>query len=87
MRIISQTGMDFPYEQIVVMVDENKVVCKPINDMNGKSYVLGVYKDCEAATETFNEIYEKYESFRVDNAGNGNIIDGFYINQVFLMPG
>lgn len=56
MRIISQNLMDFPYEQIVVAIDDNKVICRPVNDMGGRYYTLGVYRDEERAEEVLGEI-------------------------------
>ena len=49
MRVISQTFMDFPYEHIVVFVDDNKVCCRPVNDMSGRYYLLGEYETNERA--------------------------------------
>lgn len=53
MRIISQTGRDYPYEHIVVGVEENRVECRPVNDLYGRDFTLGTYKDFETAHEVF----------------------------------
>src|SRR5699024_3899010 len=44
MRIISQNGMDFPYEHVVVILDGCAVICRPVSDMSGRYYTLGTYK-------------------------------------------
>lgn len=62
MRIISQNLMDFPYGQIVVAVDDNKVICRPVNDMGGRYYTLGIYRDEERAEEVFNAIGDSYNN-------------------------
>lgn len=62
MRIISQNLMDFPYGQIVVAVDDNKVICRPVNEMGGRYYTLGIYRDEERAEEVFCEIIEHFEN-------------------------
>lgn len=77
MRIISKTGMDFPYEQIVVMIDDNKVLCKPISNMSGREYLLGEYLSHERAVEIFCAIDRYYE--------NCYIGDG-YLFKAFVMP-
>ena len=43
MRIISQNLMDFPYEQIVVAVDDNRVICWPVSNMGGRYYFCLLY--------------------------------------------
>ena len=58
MRIISQNGYDFPYEQIVVIVNENRVICRPISDMGGRYYLLGHYDTEERAQEVFRELHD-----------------------------
>lgn len=62
MRIISQNGMDFPYEHIVVIVDGCNVICRPISDMAGRYYHLGTYTSEERAEEVFRDINRHYES-------------------------
>lgn len=63
MRIISQNGCDFPYEQIIVLIDDNFVKCKPVSHMSEKSYFLGEYDKEERAREVFNEIHDNYARF------------------------
>ena len=60
MRIISQLGMDFPYNQIIVFVDDNCVQCKSVSDISEISYLLGRYETEERAREVFNEIHDNY---------------------------
>lgn len=60
MRIISQLGMDFPYKQIIVFVDDNCVKCKPVSDFVSRHDLLGVYSTEERAREVFNEIHDNY---------------------------
>lgn len=81
MRIISQTGMDFPYEHIVVFINDNKVACKPVNEMSGKYCTLGIYDSCERAMEVFNSIFDYYK-------GTPSMEDGetLYLGNVFVMP-
>ncbi len=73
MRIISQTGCDFPYDQIVVMVDGESVKCKPASDFMGRHDLLGVYDTEDRAREVFNEIHDNYA--RLDTG-----------SMVFVMP-
>lgn len=73
MRIISKLGMDFPYEQIIVLVDDNCVKCKPVSDFMGRNDLLGVYDTEERAREVFNEIHDNYA--RLDTR-----------SMVFVMP-
>ena len=81
MRIIRQNKMDFPYEQIVVAVDDNKVICKPVSNMDGRYYLLGKYNGCDRAGEVFNSIFDYY-------IGAPQMEDGetLYLNNAFVMP-
>lgn len=60
MRIISQNFSSFPFEQIIVEVDDNSIMCR-LCAVPGKRYCLGAYKDCERAKEVFKEL-DKYYS-------------------------
>lgn len=62
MRIISQNGMDFPYEHIVVILDGCAVICRPISNMGGRYYHLGTYTSEERAEEVFRDINRHYKS-------------------------
>lgn len=81
MRIISQLGMDFPYEQIIVFIDDNHVKCKPVSDMSAKSYLLGEYDTAERAKEVFNSINVSYYNIPLMEQ------EGALYNQTtFVMP-
>lgn len=81
MRIISQNGMDFPYEQIVVFIDENKVACLPVSNMGGRYYLLGEYESCERAAEVFNKINFHYHTEPLMEDGGA-----LYNQTTFIMP-
>lgn len=66
MRIISQLGMDFPYEQIIVFIDDNCVKCTPISDMGERHYLLGQYETEERSLEVFAEIRKTYSTCNID---------------------
>lgn len=77
MRIISQLKEDFPYDKIVVYVDEDRVMGRAIPDLEGKICILGEYVDNERAVEVFSEINDYYNNYSTD---------GCYQNAVFNMP-
>lgn len=81
MRIISQNGMDFPYEYVVVILDGCAVICRPVSDMNGRYYPLGAYKTEERASDVFRSIHRDYENLP-------HMEDGinFYNTPCFVMP-
>lgn len=63
MRVVSQDGeFDFPYEQIVVMLNDNHVICKPISDVGGRYYTLASYSAEEKAEKAIMTMRESYES-------------------------
>lgn len=55
MRIISQNLVSFPFERIIVEVDDNSIMCR-LCAVPEKRYYLGRYKDCERAKGVFKEI-------------------------------
>lgn len=59
MRIISQSGWDFPYESIIIFPDENCVMAKMTNNPNFM-YYLGNYKCAQRAIDVTNVIREFY---------------------------
>lgn len=59
MRIISQNGMDFPYDHIVVSIDDNKVICNMSNNMS-RRFLLGKYKCFGTAYEVFCMIHDAF---------------------------
>lgn len=81
MRIISQLGMDFPYEQIIVFIDDNCVKCKPVSDMSAKSYFLGEYDTEERAQEVFRSINTSYYNIPLMELGGA-----LYNQTTFVMP-
>lgn len=81
MRIISQNGYDFPYEQVVVIVDGKDVICRPISDMGGRYYLLGHYDTEERAQEVFSNINTSYYNIPLMEDGNT-----FYNQTSFVMP-
>lgn len=64
MRIISQIKEDFPYDKIVVYVNDNMILCRPIPDYEEKSYILGEYVDNERAMEVFDVIHIANKSYK-----------------------
>lgn len=53
MRVISQNEQfDFPYGQIVITCDGNRVTCKPAHEMSGRYYLLGEYSTEEKAQKS-----------------------------------
>lgn len=80
MRIISQSLIDFPYEQIIVEVDENRVLCRMCSQPNAR-YQLGEYKDNERAVEVFNRINKQFHSFPLMRRGGA-----LYNQTTFVMP-
>lgn len=81
MRIISQNLMDVPYDQIVVMVDDNKVICRPVSNMEGRYYLLGNYQSNERAVEIFHEINKTFYNIPLMDG------DRVFHNQItYVMP-
>lgn len=81
MRIISQTKRDYPYEHIVVSLEENRVVCRPINDLYGRDCTLGIYDSYERA----NEVFESINHFYKVTPSMGDV-ETLYLGNVFIMP-
>lgn len=81
MRIISQLGMNFPYEQMVVFIDDNFVKCKPVSDLSAKSYLLGEYDTAQRAKEVFNSINVSYSTIPLIEDGKT-----LYNQTSFVMP-
>ena len=59
MRIISQNGMDFPYEHIVVFSEGKYVQAKMVSNPNFV-YVLGIYKSTQRAMDVTDVIRKFY---------------------------
>lgn len=60
MRIISQNGYNFPYENIVMILDGKTIIARPISNMSGRFWTLGTYESEERALDVFNAIYNLY---------------------------
>lgn len=59
MRIISQNGVDIPYELSCIFVDENRV-CSRCSIYPEAKGLLGTYESNERAIEVFGEINKRY---------------------------
>lgn len=59
MRIISQNGMDFPYDSIIVFSEGKYVQAKMVSNPNFV-YVLGIYKSTHRAMGVTDVIREFY---------------------------
>ena len=59
MRIISQNGMDFPYDSIIVFSEGKYVQAKMVSNPNFV-YVLGIYKSTQQAMGVTDVIREFY---------------------------
>ena len=81
MRIISQSFADFPYDKIVIFVDDNMVCCGTANDWMGKHSILGEYESNERAVEVFRDINKAFYNIPLMDG------DGCFYNQTtFVMP-
>lgn len=58
MRIITQIGYDFPYEQILVYLYEREICCKPISIPEERYFLLGEYDTEERAEEVFKKLHD-----------------------------
>ena len=71
MRVVSQNGeLDFPYDQTVIQLYCNAVVCKPISNMTGRYYALGVYSTNEKAQWAMEMLRNAYERIWEIECGN-----------------
>lgn len=59
MRIISQNGMDFPYESIAISYDDRIISARPISDTE-KRYVLAGYSTREKVEKAMQMFHEAY---------------------------
>lgn len=80
MRIISQNFSSFPFEQIIVEVDDNSIMCR-LCAVPEKRYCLGRYKDCERAKEVFEKLDRHYSVLPYMEDGNT-----LYNLNSFVMP-
>lgn len=57
MRIINQkANISYPFDKLVVYVDEKNVLCEVIGNTKNYREILGTYDTHERAAEVFNEI-------------------------------
>lgn len=58
MRIISQSGTDYPYEQICIQIENNQIKCKPCN--NEQVGLLASYSSPEKAQKAMEMLHREY---------------------------
>lgn len=80
MRIISQNFASFPFEQIIVEVDDNSIMCR-LCAVPEQRYCLGRYKDCKRAEEVFLELDKYYSNLPYMEDG-----ETLYNLNSFVMP-
>ena len=59
MRIISQNGMDFPYESIAISYDDGIILARPISDME-KGYLLAKYSTQDKTEKAVQLLHDAY---------------------------
>ena len=63
MRIISQNhSISYPFDKLVVWVDEKNVLCEVVGNQRNTREVLGTYESHERAKEVFHAIHSHYEN-------------------------
>ena len=65
MRIISQNGMDFPYEQVALQINDTEVFAYPLTTM--KPYLIARYSSAEKASRALIKFYESCSSIIPNN--------------------
>lgn len=58
MRIISQSGTDYPYEQICIQIQNNQIKCKTCN--SDRVDLLAVYSSAEKARKAMEMLHMGY---------------------------
>ena len=58
MRIVSQDGRDFLYDSVILRLDENFILAKPMCDY--PEVVIAVYDTAEHAKAEFNRLHMDY---------------------------
>lgn len=61
MRIISQFGVDFPYEHIIVLREENNI-CGELSSAPDEHYLLAKYSSEEKAVEVLGDMRNAYRN-------------------------
>ena len=83
MRVITQkNNISYPFDKLVVWVEEKTVFCEVIGDMRNNGEVLGTYDTHERAEEVFNELDRHYTNIPYMDDG-----ETFYELNSFRMPG
>lgn len=82
MRIICQNhSISYPFDKLVVWVDEKNVLCEVIGNQRNTREVLGTYESHERAKEVFDELDKHYSNFPYMEDGST-----FYNLNSFVMP-
>ena len=80
MRVISQNGMDFPYEQMVAFADEGNIRCYLCNDSSGRFWTLGVYSSEEKADKVLKMMHGQYLLPQMEDR------EHLYLGNIFQFP-
>lgn len=56
MRIIGQNFMDIPYDQVLICVDDERILCRPLSRVNDSVFALGEYESNKRTVEVFEKI-------------------------------
>lgn len=63
MRVINQKhNISYPFDKLVVWVDEKNVLCEVVGNQRNIREVLGTYESHERAKEVFNELDRHYSN-------------------------
>ena len=65
MRIISQNGMDFPYEKVTLEIDDTDIYIRTLPSMN--PYLIARYSSAEKASRALIKFYESCSSIIPNN--------------------
>ena len=59
MRVISQNGVDFPYESIAISYGDGTIYARPVSNMD-KTYVLARYSSDEKMEKAMRMLHKLY---------------------------
>lgn len=83
MRIISQkSNISYPFDKLVVWVEEKTVFCEVIGSTKNIREILGIYNTHERAVEVFDELDKHYTNLPYMEDGTT-----LYELNSFRMPG
>lgn len=85
MRIISQNGVDFPYESIAISCGDGMIYARPVSDME-KTYVLARYSSEEKAEKAMQMLHDCYSNCRQTELFYLKGVDTEYPNYYFRFP-